>query len=137
MHNFIDKLQPKVAIFLIGINEVGVSAPGSSTPAWAPRSIPLPGQVSGGHGLPQRSGLDGLEPVSYYFPKSVQAIGERDMGEQLTTLPHMQVSEAQRAALLKTHAEKYVPAYEARLRRLLTITEDHHIIPVLLTQPVV
>ena len=27
MHNLFDKLQPKVAIFLIGINEVGVSAP--------------------------------------------------------------------------------------------------------------
>ena len=68
MHDFIDKLQPKVAIFLIGINEVGVSgSPGVRHPHGHQDQFPLPGQVSGGHGLPQRSGLDGLEPVSLLF----------------------------------------------------------------------
>ena len=32
MHNFIAKLKPKVAVFLIGINEVGSAIPGNSTP---------------------------------------------------------------------------------------------------------
>jgi len=79
-----------------------------------------------------------LNLYRYLFPKSVQAIGQRDMGElDLTTLPTMEMSAQEREALLKTHAEKYVPAFEERLRRLLKVTKDNQIIPVLLTQPVV
>ena len=139
MHNFIDKLQPKVAIFLIGINEVGVSAPREfDTRMGTKISFRSLDKFLGALAYRSEVASMALNLYRYYFPKSVQAIGERDMGElDLTTLPTLELTAAQKAALLKTHAEKYVPAYEARLRRLLTITEDHHILPVLLTQPVV
>ena len=139
MHDFIDKLQPKVAVFLIGINEVGVSGPREFDTRMGTK-ISFRSLDKFLAAMAYRSEVASmfLNLYRYYFPKSVQAIGERDMGElDLTTLPQLKLSEAQKAALLKTHAEKYVPAYEARLRRLLKITEDHHILPVLLTQPVV
>ena len=139
MHNFIAKLKPKVAVFLIGINEVGISNP---------REF----DTRMGTGLSFRS-LDkflsslayrsevasvGLNLYRYYFPKSVQAIGQRDMGElDLTKLPTLELTAAEKAAVLQTHAEKYVPAFEVRLRRLLQVTKENGILPVLLTQPVV
>ncbi len=139
MHDFIDKLQPKVAVFLIGINEVGVSGPREFDTRMGTK-ISFRSLDKFLAAMAYRSEVASmfLNLYRYYFPKSVQAIGERDMGElDLTTLPQLKLSEAQKAALLKTHAEKYVPAYEARLRRLLKVTEDNHIVPVLLTQPVV
>ncbi|MGA8572467.1 MAG: SGNH/GDSL hydrolase family protein [Desulfobaccales bacterium] len=139
MHDFIDKLQPKVAVFLIGINEVGVSNPREfDTRMGTKISFRSLDKFLAALAYRSEVASAALNLYRYYFPKSVQAYGERKMGElDLTTLPTLQLTQAQKAALLKTHAEKYVPAYEARLRRLLTITEDHHIIPVLLTQPVV
>jgi lysophospholipase L1-like esterase len=139
MHNFISKLKPKVAVFLIGINDVGVTNPKEfdtrMTTAFSFRSMDK--FLSA---LAYRSEVASLALNLYRFtfPKSVQAVGQRDMGElDLRKLPRLEMTETQKAAILKTHAEKYVPAFEVRLRRLLRVTMDNHIIPVLCTQPVV
>lgn len=139
MRDFIAKLKPKVAVFLIGINEVGVSNPREFDTRMSTR-ISFRSLDKFLSTLAYRSETASvvLNLYRYFFPKSVQAIGQRDMGElDLTQLPKLELSDQEKAALLKTHAEKYVPAFEARLRRLLQVTRDHGILPVLLTQPVV
>lgn len=139
MHDFISKLKPKVAVFLVGINEVGVSNPREFDTRMSTK-ISFRSLDKFLSGLAYRSEVASvaLNLYRYLFPKSVQAIGQRDMGElDLTTLPTLELSAKEREALLKTHAEKYVPAFEERLRRLLKVTKDNQIIPVLLTQPVV
>ena len=139
MRNFIAQLQPKVAVFLIGINEVGVSNPREfDTRMGTKISFRSLDKFLAALAYRSEVASAALNLYRYVLPKSVQAIGQRKMGElDLTTLPPLKLSEAERAALLKTHVEKYVPAYEVRLRRLLKITQDNHIVPVLLTQPVV
>jgi lysophospholipase L1-like esterase len=139
MQNFLSKLKPKVAVFLLGINEVGVSNPREFDTRMSTKLSfrSLDRFLSS---LAYRSEVASavLNLYRYLFPKSVQLQGQRKMGElDLTTLAKMWLSPGEKAALLKTHAEKYAPAYEVRLRRLLQITRENQIIPVLLTQPVV
>jgi lysophospholipase L1-like esterase len=139
IRDFIAKLKPKVIVFLVGINEVGVSNPREFDTRMS-TSLSFRSFDRFLAALAYRSEVASvaLNLHRYLFPKSVQAIGQRDMGElDLATLPHLELSEREKAALLKTHDEKYVPAFELRLRRLLKITRDHGIEPVLLTQPVV
>lgn len=137
--NFLSKLHPKVVVFLIGINEVGVSNPREFdtrlTTALNFRSLD---KFLAALSYRSEVAAAALNIYRYLFPKSVLAVGQRDMGElDLTKLPKMWESDQEKAELLKIHAEKYVPAYEVRLRRLLKVTEENHILPVLLTQPVV
>lgn len=139
INNFLSKLKPKVAVFLVGFNEVGVSNPREFDTRMSTK-ISFRSLDKFLSALAYRSEVASvaLNLCRYFFPKSVQAIGQRDMGEMdLTALPLLELSAAEKAALLKTHAEKYVPAFEARLRRLLQVTKDNGIVPVLLTQPVV
>ena len=139
INNFLSKLKPKVAVFLVGFNEVGVSNPREFDTRMSTK-ISFRSLDKFLSALAYRSEVASvvLNLYRYFFPKSVQAIGQRDMGEMdLTALPLLELSAAEKAALLKTHAEKYVPAFEARLRRLLQVTKDNGIVPVLLTQPVV
>ena len=51
-------------------------------------------------------------------------------------LPHFEVSDAARAALIKDHQDHYVRPYKTRLEKLITICREHNILPVLVTQPV-
>lgn len=139
MRDFIVKLKPKVVVYLVGINEVGVSNPREFDTRMS-TAISFRSLDRFLSALAYRSEVASvaLNLHRYFFPKSVQAVGQRDMGElDLTTLPRLELTETEKAALLKTHAEKYVPAFEARLRRLLKITKDNGMLPVLLTQPVV
>jgi lysophospholipase L1-like esterase len=138
MHNFISKLKPKVAVFLIGINEVGVSNPREfDTRMGTGISFRSLDKLLAALAYRSEVASAALNLYRYYFPKSVMAIGQRDMGElDLTKLPKMYLSAAEQAAILKTHAERYVPAFEVRLRRLLKVTKENHITPVLLTQPI-
>jgi hypothetical protein len=128
-----------VAVFLIGINEVGASNPREFDTRMS-TSLSFRSLEKFLAAMAYRSEVASaaLNLYRYYFPKSVQAIGQRDMGElDLTKLPQKEMTEAEKAAILETHAEKCIPAFEVRLRRLLKVTMDNHIVPVLCTQPVV
>jgi hypothetical protein len=51
-------------------------------------------------------------------------------------LPLFDVLPEARAAILRDHQEHYLRPYKARMEKLVTICWEHHILPVLLTQPV-
>ena len=139
MHNFIAKLKPKVVVFLIGINEVGVSNPREfDTRMTTNLSFRSMDKFLAALAYRSEVASAALNLYRYFFPKSVQAVGQRDMGElDLTKQPRLELTAAEQAAILKTHAEKFVPAYEVRLRRVLKVTKANGILPVLCTQPVV
>ena len=89
MHNFIAKLKPKVAVFLIGINDVGVSNPKEfDTRLSTEISFRSLDKFLAAMAYRSEVASAALNLYRYYFPKSVQAIGQRDMGElDLTKLP--------------------------------------------------
>ena len=94
MHNFMAKLQPKVAVFLIGINEVGVSNPREFDTRMSTK-ISFRSLDKFLASLAYRSEVASvtLNLYRYFFPKSVQAIGQRDMGElDLTSLPTLELT---------------------------------------------
>ncbi len=139
IRDFIAKLKPKVIVFLIGINDMGVRKPREFDTRMNTRiSFRSPEKFLAALAYRSEVASVALNLYRYLFPKSVQAIGQGDMGElDLTTLPQLELSGPKKAALLKTFAESYVPAFEERLLWLLKITRDNGIEPVLLTQPVV
>lgn len=138
INNFVAKLKPKVAVFLIGINEVGIGNPREfDTRMGTEISFRSMDRLLAALAYRSEVASAALNLYRYYFPKSVQAVGQRDMGElDLTKLPKMDLTAAEQAAILKTHAENYLPAFEVRLRRLVQVTRDNNIMPVLLTQPI-
>jgi lysophospholipase L1-like esterase len=139
VRDFISKLKPKVLIFLIGINDIGISdAREFDTRISAGLSFRSLDKFLSSMAYRSEVASVLLNLYRYYFPKSVLAVGQRDMGElDLTTLAQLPMTAPQAAALVETHREKYVPLFEARLRRLVQITRQGGMDPVLLTQPVV
>jgi len=139
MRDFISKLRPKVVIFLVGINEVGISDAREYDTRMATglsfRSLDR-FLATAAYRSEVASVL--LNLYRYCFPKSVIAVGQRDMGEiDFKALTKLEIAPAEAAALRQAHREKFVPLYEARLRRLLKITREGGMDAVLLTQPVV
>ncbi len=139
IRDFISKLKPKVIIFLVGINEIGISDAREYDTRMTTK-INFRSLDRFLSSMAYRSEVASvlLNLHRYYFPKAVLAVGQRDMGElDMTTLPKLAMSEEQQSALIQTHREKYVPLFEARLRRLVKVTRESGMDQVLLTQPVV
>ena len=96
MHNFIVKLKPKVAVFLIGINDVGVTNPKEfDTRLTTKISFRSLDQFLAALAYRSEVASAALNLYRYCFPKSVQAIGQRDMGElDLRKLPQIEMTAA-------------------------------------------
>jgi lysophospholipase L1-like esterase len=137
MQDYLVKLKPKVVIFLVGINDLGIH-----------RERDFDQRI---HGFNARSlerflasaavhselAAAALNLYRYYFPKSVMINNQNDPQEiDLKKLPHFEVSPENLAVIIKEHRDHYLPPYKTRLEKLMTICRDHHIVPVLLTQPV-
>lgn len=139
VRDYLSKLKPKVIIFLVGINEVGTREAREPDTRMS-TGISFRSLDKFLASMAYRSEVASvlLNLYRYYFPKAVLAIGQRSMGElDLRTLPLLTMSAEEKAAVKKTYAEKLVPLYEPRLKRLLQITRENGMDPVLLTQPVV
>jgi lysophospholipase L1-like esterase len=139
MRDFIRKLKPKVVVFLVGINDVGISDAREFDTRTSTK-ITFRSWERFLAAMAYRSEVASLllNLERYYFPKSVMGIGQKGMRElDLTKLPKLAMSAEKEAALKRTHEEKYVPLYEVRLKRLLKITRQNGMDPILVTQPVV
>ncbi len=137
VRDYLAKLKPKVLIFLVGINEIGTrEAREPDTRMSTALSFRSLDRFLASLAYRSEVASAALNLYRYYFPKSVLAIGQRSLGElDYTTLPILTMSAAEKAALKKTYVEELVPLYEPRLRRLLAISRDNGMTPVVLTQP--
>ena len=78
-----------------------------------------------------------LNLYRYYFPKSAMINNQSDPQEtDFNELPHFEVSDTARAAIIKDHETITCSRYKARLEKLMAICREHTILPVLVTQPV-
>ncbi len=137
MQDYVVKLRPKVVIFLVGINDVGIHGEREfdhRIHGFNARSLE---RLLASLAMHSELAAAALNLYRYYLPKSVMINNQNDPQEiDLKKLPDFTVSNKQLMALIKDHREHYLGPYKQRLEKLITICRDHNMVPVLVTQPV-
>ena len=137
MENFIVKLRPKVVIFLVGINDVGVTHVKK-----VDKSLDKGLRWDSFRSLERFAGAlaDHSEVAAvilnlkrYYFPKVTWAPPQREV--DLKTEPILEMPEGTKAALDQKYLARYPKTYEMQLKTLIRICKENNILPVLMTQP--
>ncbi|MGA9754013.1 MAG: SGNH/GDSL hydrolase family protein, partial [Desulfobaccales bacterium] len=137
MQDYLVKLQPKVVIFLVGINDVGIRGErdfDQMIQGFNARSLE---RFLASAAVHSELASAALNLYRFYFPKSVMMNNQNKPQEiDFKTLPHLDVSAEANAAIIKEHRDRYLGPYKARLEKLITLCREHTIMPVLVTQPV-
>jgi lysophospholipase L1-like esterase len=137
IQDYLVKLRPKVVVFLVGINDVGLRSERDFDERIHEVNFRSLERTLASAAVHSELAAAALNLYRFYFPKSTMINNQNDPKEiDLKKLPHFDVSDQARAALLKDHRDHYLKPYKQRLERLITICREHHIVPVLLTQPV-
>jgi lysophospholipase L1-like esterase len=135
--DYLVKLKPKVVIFLVGINDLGIHHErdfDQRIHGFNARSLE---RFLASAAVHSELAAAALNLYRYYFPKSVMINNQNDPQEtDFKKLPPFEVTKPARAAIMKDHQDHYLKPYKARLEKLITICREHNIVPVLLTQPV-
>ena len=137
MQDYLVKLQPKVAIFLVGINDVGLRSERDFDERLHEVNFRSLERFLASAAVHSELATAALNLYRFYFPKSTMINNQRDPQEiDLKKLPDFKVSPEKLAAMIKDHRAHYLGPYKKRLERLIAICREHNIMPVLLTQPV-
>lgn len=137
MQDYLVKLKPKVVIFLVGINDLGIRGERDFDQRIHGVNFRSLERFLASTAVQSELATAALNLYRFYFPKSTMINNQNDPQEtDFKKLPHFEVSDAARAALIKDHQDHYVQPYKTRLEKLITICRKHTILPVLLTQPV-
>jgi len=132
MKDFIIHLKPKVVLFLVGINDVGRS---DLVEKEHFRSLGKNLEkllVAGAAHSEVASAL--LNLYRFYFPASIplREVGELDFRSSGTK----EIPPNKEEAILAKDRQTYLQPYRERMETLVSLSQGHHIDPVLITQPV-
>jgi lysophospholipase L1-like esterase len=137
MQDYLVKLKPKVVIFLVGINDLGIRGEREFDQRIHGVNFRSLERFLASAAVHSELAAAALNLYRYYFPKSTMINNQRDPQEiDLKKLPDFKVTPKNLIAMIKEHRGHYLGPYKKRLEKLITICQDHHIVPVLLTQPV-
>jgi lysophospholipase L1-like esterase len=137
MQDYLVKLKPKVVIFLVGINDLGIRGERDFDQRIHGVNFRSLERFLASAAVHSELAAAALNLYRYYFPKSTMINNQNDPQEiDLKKLAHFEVSPENLVAIIKEHRGQYLGPYKKRLEKLITICQDHHIVPVLLTQPV-
>jgi lysophospholipase L1-like esterase len=135
MHDYVLKIKPKVVLFLIGLNDLGIEGFNNfdNRMFMGITFRSLDGFLAG---LANHSEVAAalLNLKRYYFPKIVPQVGKEEV--DFKTLSTLEISPQDKAATIKLFRKRYLGPYERRLNKLLEMALTHGIVPILLTQPV-
>jgi lysophospholipase L1-like esterase len=137
VQDYIAKLGPNVAIFLVGVNDVGSKAVNK-----ADKSIKKGLTLSSFRSLERflAAMSDHSEVAAamlnlkrYFFPKIEAQIAYNEI--DLKTLPILEMPEKSRSDIKQMYQKEYLGAYKIRLDELIEIVKQNNIIPIMVTQP--
>lgn len=135
--DFIVKLNPKVLIFLVGINDLGVDAAREYDTRMKTLNFRSLERMLASLANYSELAAASLNIYRYYFPKSVMAVAAREMGEiDLKSYSTLAITPEQKQAIKQLHREKYLPLFRERIQELIALSRGHGMEPVFLTQPV-
>jgi lysophospholipase L1-like esterase len=130
LRDFVDDLHPRVAVFLIGANEIGLDA---SNP-YDTSLLPPPSAIrSAASFLTDHSELAGLAQNLLRVSRAHSA-GFGHVQIDLTTIRHLEHDPAYTAATIATFSAA-LPSFAARVAAIVEECRRHGIEPVLITQP--
>lgn len=137
MQDYLVKLKPKVVLFLVGINDVGLRNERDFDERIHELNFRSLERFLASAAVHSELATAALNLYRFYFPKSTMINNQNDPQEtDLRKLPPFAVSMEAQAAIMKDHQDHYLGPYKKRLENLIAICREHNIIPVLLTQPV-
>jgi lysophospholipase L1-like esterase len=137
MQDYLVKLKPKVVIFLVGINDLGIRGERDFDQRIHDVNFRSLERFLASAAVHSELAAAALNLYRYYFPKSTMINNQNDPQEtDVKKLPHFEVSSEKLVAIIKEHRDHYLGPYKQRLEKLMAICQDHHIVPVLVTQPV-
>jgi len=135
--DFIVKLHPKVLIFLVGINDLGVGAAREYDTRLKNLNFRSLERMLASLANYSELAAAGLNIYRYYLPKSVMAVAARDMGEiDLKSYSNLEVTTDGKQAIKQLHREKYLQPFGERIQALIALSRAHGMEPVFVTQPV-
>lgn len=136
MEDIIVKIKPKVALFLVGANDIGLEAPWTHDQNYLKKN-PVRGLLASlWEGLVDHS-LVLSYAVNFHRYYKAKAMGLTFPIFNFAELQQVDISPETAQALLQKHQEKYLQGYAARLTKLIDISRANAIEPVLITQPMV
>jgi len=135
MEDYLIKMRPQVVLFLVGANDIGLGA----YSFWDIEFMKKP--VAGFMApliekLINESEVLGYA-INFYRYAKAKRLGLIYQITDFAKLPPTDLSQATAKALLQTHQERYLKPFQERLTRLLEISRENSIEPVLITQPLV
>jgi lysophospholipase L1-like esterase len=137
VQDFLVKLHPKVLIFLVGINDIGVSAAGEFDIRLKTLNFRSLERMLASLANYSELAAASLNIYRYYFPKSVMAVAARDMGEiDLKSYSNLEVTTDRKQAIKQLHRERYLKPFGERIKELIALARERGMEPVFLTQPV-
>ncbi|GMR22772.1 MAG: hypothetical protein BMS9Abin37_1145 [Acidobacteriota bacterium] len=128
LDQIVGPMRPKVAVFLIGINDVGREGATGREMATARSRPPLSIRLA-------RHSAVVAAAINWRRQGEAR---ERDLGHEqvdITALPKIGADRKLSSSLLAAHREHYVPAYKERVESMVGVSREYGIEPVLMTQP--
>jgi lysophospholipase L1-like esterase len=135
LKDYIEGLRPKVVLFLVGINDVGLEDYRFfDNKILKDIKLSYLYNISIKKLLFERSELVSLTVnLMMHFKALKMKIAHRNL--DLTNLSHYEIADNEVAKLAQLHKDKYIEDYKNRLTLIIKICKSDHILPIFLTQP--
>ncbi|MBT3392288.1 MAG: SGNH/GDSL hydrolase family protein [Chloroflexi bacterium] len=131
MEDYLIQLQPKVILFLVGANDMGLGDAGAYDRGIEKNTNTLPGLLKSASGHSEVAAL--LYNLARFVITRQQDIGHGSL--DTVNLPALEISEQAKEAALQMHRQQYLSPYQSRLEQLIALARENGIKPVLITQP--
>jgi len=134
MNDYIVRLHPKVALFLVGANEIGNTGDNGFEASHVRGRILTTSFEAFAKSVYAHSELASLLLTLYrYFRARSQGLPHTVVNlKSARTVPY---PEQDLDAVLKGHSDTFIPLFKNRLRVLIRLCRSNRILPVLITQP--
>jgi hypothetical protein len=133
MEDYLIKMRPKVVLFLVGANDINLEA-------YSDWDIEFMKKPVAGFMAPLMERLINESEVlgyaiNFYRYAKARRLGLTHQIFDFAKLPPTDLPQATVDALLQAHQERYLKPFNRRLTRLMEISRENSIEPVLITQP--
>ena len=135
LEDYLVKMRPKVVLFLIGANDMGLQ----EIPTWDLRDLKKP--VAGFMASWTEKLINASEVLDYAINFSryykAKRIGLLNRIEDFAHLQSLDIPKEKVDAQMRLHQEKFLPLFAGRLTRLIETCRENAMEPVFITQPMV
>ncbi len=134
LNDYVGNLQPDIALFLVGANDVGKSNPSDHDAEHVKNGIYLQSLEGFLKSLSNYTEIVATL-LDIYRHLRARQLGIVHTNLDLTRLGHKNPSNLTSEEILRTHRNSYASEYEGRLNEMITIARKYNIDPVIITQP--